>query len=60
MQQDLYCDPSYRCPKYVSTDSPEMKKLQIITSIKFSLLCLMRRPEYSAPGVVDTQFAVLR
>lgn len=55
IKKDFQRRPDQWCPKYVHVDAPEMKKLQVLSGIKFSLLCLKKRPESTEKDVVDTE-----
>ncbi len=48
------CDPGNWCPKYVSEDSPAMKKLQFASGIKFVLLCMQQRLKNHAEPIEKT------
>jgi hypothetical protein len=47
----IQCDPRQWCPKYITIDSPEMKKLQFISAVKFLLLCMQHRLRSSLDGI---------
>ena len=47
----LHCKPGHWCPKYVNIHSPEMKKLQFISGIKFVLFNMQKLPKSGASGI---------
>lgn len=47
----LHCNPAQWCPKYVNVDSPEMKKLQFISGIRFVLFNMQQLPKTYSSGV---------